>query len=130
MYVKIENTRLDYFRNNQEGKRAELYQGILDSLHSGETVASDVGRRVILPPTFIGGPRDKKRRYLNAMALVQRYRKPDLFVTITCNANWPGIKVELLLGETAQDRPDLVARIFRAKLLVLKKEIMEKKYIR
>ncbi|XP_021766979.1 uncharacterized protein LOC110731425 [Chenopodium quinoa] len=127
MYVKIENTRLDYFRNNQDSIRAELYQGILDSLHSRETVASDVGRRVILPPTFIGGPRDMKKRYLNAMALVQRYGKPNFFVTMTCNANWPEIKAELSPGETAQDRPNLVARIFRAKLLVLKKEIMDKK---
>ncbi|XP_021713446.1 uncharacterized protein LOC110681600 [Chenopodium quinoa] len=59
------------------------------------------------------------------MALVQRYGKPDLFITITCNANWPEIKSELAPGEVAQDRPDIVARIFRAKLLALKKEIMD-----
>ncbi|XP_021728384.1 uncharacterized protein LOC110695463 [Chenopodium quinoa] len=103
MYVKIENTWLDYFRNNQQSTRAELYQGILDSLDCGETVAHNVGRKVILPPTFIGGPRDMKKRYLNAMALA-----------------------ELAPGETAQDRPDLVARIFRAKFLLLKKEILGK----
>ncbi|XP_021717143.1 uncharacterized protein LOC110684972 [Chenopodium quinoa] len=118
---------LDYFRNNQETIRADLYKGILDSLDSGETLGHNVGRRVILPPTYIGGPRDMKKRYLSAMALVQRFGKPDLFVTITCNVNWPEIKAELAAGETAQDRPDLVARIFRAKLLALKKEIMEKK---
>ncbi|XP_021713592.1 uncharacterized protein LOC110681775 [Chenopodium quinoa] len=127
MYVKIENTRLDYFRNNQETIRADLYKGILDSLDSGETLGYNVGRKVILPPNYIGGPRDMKKRYLNAMALVHRFGKPDLFVTITCNANWPEIKAELATGETAQDRPDLVARVFRAKLLALKKEIMEKK---
>ncbi|XP_021729322.1 uncharacterized protein LOC110696338 [Chenopodium quinoa] len=127
MYVKIENTRLDYFRNNQDTIRVDLYKGILDSLDLGETLGQNVGRRVILPPTYIGGPRDMKKRYLNAMALVQRFGKPDLFVTITCNANWPEIKAELAAGETAQDRPDLVARIFRAKLLALKKEIMENK---
>ncbi|XP_021761012.1 uncharacterized protein LOC110725856 [Chenopodium quinoa] len=64
-----------------------------------------------------------KRRYLNAMALVQKYGKPDLFVTMTCNANWPEIKAELEPGETAQDRPELVARIFRAKLIALKNKI-------
>ncbi|XP_021768899.1 uncharacterized protein LOC110733168 [Chenopodium quinoa] len=127
MYVKIENTRLDYFRNNQETIRADLYKGILDSLDNGETIASNVGRRVILPPTYIGGPRDMKKRYLNVMALVQRFGKPDLFVTVTCNANWPEIKDELAAGEKAQNRPDLVSRIFRAKLIALKKEIMERK---
>ncbi|XP_021716916.1 uncharacterized protein LOC110684794 [Chenopodium quinoa] len=125
MYVKMESTCLDYFRNNQGTIRSDLYQGILNSLKSGETLASNVGQRVILPPTFIGGPRDMKKRYLNAMTLVKRYEKPDLFITITCNANWQEIKSELALGELPQDRPDLVARVFRAKLLVLKREIME-----
>ncbi|XP_021737552.1 uncharacterized protein LOC110704077 [Chenopodium quinoa] len=126
MYVKIENTRLDYFRHNQQKIRDDLYQRVLDSIQDGETSAINIGRRVILPPTFIGGPRDMKRRYLNAMALVQRFGKPDLFVTMTCNANWPEIKAELAPGELAQNRPDLVARIFRAKLICLKKQIMKK----
>ena len=30
-----------------------------------------------------------KKRYLNAMALMQRYGKLDIFLKITCNENWP-----------------------------------------
>ncbi|XP_021732611.1 uncharacterized protein LOC110699399 [Chenopodium quinoa] len=127
MYVKIENSRLDYLRNNQDIIRADLYQGILDSLTDGETDASKIGHLVVLPPSFIGCPRDLKRRYLNAMALVQRYGKLDLFKTVTCNANWPEIKCELQPGEKAQDRPDIVTRIFRAKLLTLKKQIKKER---
>ncbi|XP_056686488.1 uncharacterized protein [Spinacia oleracea] len=126
MYVKIENTRLDFFRKNQDTIRADLYQGILDTVERGENSAANVGRRVVLPPTFIGGPRDLKKRYLNAMSLVHRYGKPDLFVTMTYNPAWPEIKQELGVGEDAQNRPDLVSRIFRAKLLALKKQIMQK----
>ncbi|XP_074315275.1 uncharacterized protein LOC141651461 [Silene latifolia] len=127
MYVKLENTRLDYFRNNQDTIRSELYQGLLDTIDAGEQCAANVGRRVILPATYIGGPRDMKRRYLNAMALVQRYGKPDFFITVTCNAGWPEIKRELAPGEEAQNRPDIVARVFRAKLLALKKKLVEDK---
>ncbi|XP_056687837.1 uncharacterized protein [Spinacia oleracea] len=126
MYVKVENTRLDFFRNNQDTIREDLYQGILDTVERGENSAANVGHRVVLPPTFIGGPRDLKKRYLNAMALVQRYGKPDLFVTMTCNPNWQEIKQELAPGGEAQNRPDLVSRIFRAKLLALKKLITQK----
>ncbi|XP_056698246.1 uncharacterized protein [Spinacia oleracea] len=126
MYVKIENTRLYFFRRNQATIRGDLYQGILDTVESGETNARNMGHRVVLPPTFIGGPRDLKKRYLNAMALVQRCGKPESFVTMTCNPNWPEIKQELGIGEEGQNRPDLVSRIFRAKLLALKKQIMEK----
>ncbi|XP_021740129.1 uncharacterized protein LOC110706516 [Chenopodium quinoa] len=123
MYIKVENTRLDFFRQNQDTIRADLYKWILDTVESGQTSAANVGHKFILPPSFIGGPRDMKRRYLNAMALMQKYGKPDLFVTMTCNENWPEIKDELEPGETAQDRPDLVARIFRAKLIALKNKI-------
>ncbi|XP_010693207.1 uncharacterized protein LOC104906186 [Beta vulgaris subsp. vulgaris] len=124
-YVKLENTRLDFFRHNQATIRAELYQGILDCFEGGENSGANVGRRVILPPTFLGGPRDMKRRYLNALTLVQCYGKPDLIIMMTCNPNWREIKDHLAPGELAQHRPDIVVRVFRAKLLKLKKLLVE-----
>lgn len=38
MYVKIENTRLDFFQHNQQAIKADLYQGILDSIENGELI--------------------------------------------------------------------------------------------
>ncbi len=29
------------------------------------------------------------------MVIVREYEKPDLFITVTCNPNWPKIKNEL-----------------------------------
>ncbi|KAG5552563.1 hypothetical protein RHGRI_010594 [Rhododendron griersonianum] len=37
MYIKLENTRLDYFRQKQSDIRVELYQGIVDSVLAGES---------------------------------------------------------------------------------------------
>ena len=34
---------------------------------------------------------------------------------MTCNPHWPEIKEHLQAGQTAQDRPDLVARFFKQK---------------
>ena len=79
-----------------------------------------MGKRWVLPASFIGGPRDMRRRYMDAMALVQKYGKPDIFLTMTCNPNWEEILRELEPGQTPQDRPDLVVRVFRAKLEDLK----------
>ena len=107
-YIKIESSRLDYIRNNQNEIRADLYQGLVDSLHAGESQADSVGKRTILGTSFIGGPRDMRHRYMDAMALVRRYGKPDIFLTMTCNPNWDEIKAELYPGQAAQDRPDLV----------------------
>ncbi|KAG6695627.1 hypothetical protein I3842_09G107500 [Carya illinoinensis] len=99
MYVKIETSRLDYFRSKQQHIQSELYQGIVDTITLGETDAFNVGKRIILPSSFIGGPRDMRKRYMEAMALVQRY------------------------GES--NRPDLVARVFRAKLEELKDRLFK-----
>ena len=57
-----------------------------------------------------------KARFQDAMALVQSMGKPNLFITVTCNPEWPEIKENLLPGQSAQDRPDLTARIFNARL--------------
>ena len=126
MYIKIETARLDYFQNKQDEIRAEAYQGIIDSIDVGEMHGSKVGCRIILPASFIGGPRDIRKRYMDAMALMQRFGKPDIFLTVTCNPNWPEIKQELRLGEEAQNRPDLIARVFRANLEELKIELFKK----
>ncbi|KAG7997505.1 hypothetical protein I3843_01G214600 [Carya illinoinensis] len=121
----IETSRLDYFRSKQQHIRSELYQDIVDTITLGKTDASNVGKRIILPSSFIGGPRDMRKRYMEAMALVQRYGKPDIFLTMTCNPNWQEISNELRLHEESQNRPDLVDRVFRAKLEELKDRLFK-----
>ncbi|KAG6713098.1 hypothetical protein I3842_05G134100 [Carya illinoinensis] len=59
------------------------------------------------------------------MALVQRYGKPDIFLTMTCNPNWQEISNELRPHEESQNRPDLVAQVFRAKLEELKDRLFK-----
>jgi len=59
--------------------------------------------------------------YQDSMALVKKFGKPDLFITMTCNSNWPKILHELRLGEEANDRPDLTSRVFNMKLNALLK---------
>jgi hypothetical protein len=82
----------------------------------GDVRAEKVGKRTVLSASFIGGPRDMRRRYMDAMALVRKFGKPTIFLTMTCNPNWDEIRRELLPGQTTQDRPDLVVCVFHAKL--------------
>jgi hypothetical protein len=37
------------------------------------------------------GEKEMKKRHMDAMALVQTYGKPDIFLTMTCNPNWQEI---------------------------------------
>jgi len=57
----------------------------------------------------------------DAMAYVRKYGHPDLFITLTCNPNWPEIQNNLLPGQKPKGHPELVARVFRLKL----KQIIE-----
>ncbi|KAL5647568.1 hypothetical protein ACJX0J_041923, partial [Zea mays] len=119
-YIKIESSRLYFIRKNQDRLRADLYQGLVDSMLDGDIRVEKVGKRTVLSPSFIGSPRDMRRRYMDAMALVRKFGKPDIFLTMTCNPNWDEIRMELLPGQTPQDRSDLVVRVFHAKLQELK----------
>ena len=123
MYIKIETARLDYFRTKQVEIRSKAYQGIIDSILIGETHSSKVGRKIILPASFIGGLRDMRKRYMEAIALVQCFGKPYIFLTMTCNSCWLEIKEEL----EPQNRPNLIVQVFIAKLLKeLKIELFKK----
>ncbi|XP_022849873.1 uncharacterized protein LOC111371960 [Olea europaea var. sylvestris] len=85
------------------------------------------GKRIILPSSFTVGPRDMNKRYMDGMALVQKFGKPDIFLTITCNPNWPELKDQLRYNDESQNRLDLLTRIFRAKLEELKIDIFKNK---
>jgi Helitron helicase-like domain at N-terminus len=69
-----------------------------------------------------------RRRYMDEMALVREYGKPDMFLTMTCNSNWDEICAELLDGQSPSDRPDLVARLFKAKLEAMKELLFKKHF--
>ena len=90
-------------------------------MQAGEGRGDAIGKQVVPSTSFIGGPRDMRRRHMDAMALVWKFGKRDIFLTMKCNPNWDEIKNELYPGQTSQDHPDLVVRVFRAKLEELKK---------
>jgi Helitron helicase-like domain at N-terminus len=117
MYAKVESHRLAFQRFNQHTLRVDEYRGVVDAVaRAGVNENPDVGRPVILSSSFRGGPRHMSQLYQDAMALVRAHGKPDLFITMTCNPAWPEIANELKPNEVANDRPDLVARVFRLKL--------------
>jgi hypothetical protein len=60
-----------------------------------------------------------RERYVDAMAIVRELGKPTLFVTMTCNPKWPEIQQSLPHGSSAEDHPEIVARVFNLKLKAL-----------
>ncbi|POM79593.1 Helitron helicase-like protein, partial [Phytophthora palmivora] len=51
-------------------------------------------QRLILTPSFTGGPRYMYQRFQDAMAIVRELGAPNLFITMTCNPKWVEIQVK------------------------------------
>ncbi|KAM0010388.1 putative DNA helicase [Helianthus debilis subsp. tardiflorus] len=117
-YVCIEESRLDYVRRNQNALRSEFLQGIHDAIQRGDTEGREVGKRTFLPDSFVGGPRYMYKHYQDALAICRVHGNPQYFVTFTCNVKWPEIQRYLsqFPNLKAQDRPDIIARVFAIKV--------------
>ena len=94
-WASIDQSRLTWAANNQKRLRAELYSGLQD--HLAQDGQANVGR-VILPSTHKGSVHHMQQLLQDSLAICQEYRKPDLFITMTANANWPEITENLLPG--------------------------------
>ncbi|MBW0467308.1 hypothetical protein O181_007023 [Austropuccinia psidii MF-1] len=100
LYIFVESSRLRYIRSNQRQLKVEIYQGITETLEDEGHI--DV-KKIILPSTFIGGPRSMLQLYQDAMALVKLYGKPSLFITMIANLRWPEIKDCLVGNQVPSD---------------------------
>ena len=117
-YVKIEGQRLSFVRNNQNKLRSEQYDVLHEHvINLGNDHNVRPGRVVVLPSTYVGSPRALKENFEDAMAIIKKYGKPDLFITFTCNPKWRAITENLYPGQTASDRPDFVIQVFKIKLI-------------
>ncbi|KAL2947211.1 hypothetical protein AAZX31_20G058500 [Glycine max] len=115
-YTMVESERLSYIRNNKTKLRVDKYYSLQTSLDAGSSKGSSKGKRVILPSTFVGSPRYMDQLYFDGMAICSHVGFPNLFITLTCNPNWPEIRRVLApLNLKATDRPDLISRVFRLK---------------
>ncbi|XP_072760469.1 uncharacterized protein [Anoplolepis gracilipes] len=128
-YVKIEKDRIKYCKDHQKQLRTETYQGLKDYMQTmANNLNGRIGKMVILPSTFIGSPRNMLQNYQDAMAIVSKFGKPDLFITMTCNPKWREIEENLLPGQQASDRPDICARVFNLKQDYLINFIVKQKF--
>jgi hypothetical protein len=129
-FVKTEANRLNYLKLNQSKLRVDMYSGLIDHINSRCDNAGDLpGKPVILPSSFQGSPRNMHQNYQDAMAIVRKYGKPDVFITMTCNPMWKEIRDNLEAWQKAEHRPDLVARVFNLKLKELLKDLCKNNVI-
>ena len=127
-FWRVEQCRIQWHRMDQQDKRLAR----VDELHNyasqmslGNTPA-DIGRISYLPPSFVGGPSDNYAKYQDAMTGVLYHGAPSLFATMTANPRWPEVLRSLAYGQSQNERYDVIARVFRAKLDELLKDLEAK----
>ena len=116
MFAKIETERLLWIRKNQKTLRVEKYEHLKDSTRNDGTESGQLGQMVILPASHVGSPRYMHEKTQDGMKYVQTFGRPTLFVTFTCNPKWKEITENVIPGQKAEHRHDIVARVFNQKL--------------
>ena len=128
-YTMIESERMSYVEKNQPDLRSETYNKLVKLAEQEDSGVKLRGKKVILPSSFTGSPRYMMQNYLDAMTICKVYGYPDLFITFTCNPNWP--EIERFMEEkglNSEDRPDVITRVFKQKLDTIMKEFKDKNY--
>ena len=126
-YAKWESNNLRWQRENQQELRYETVLGLQDIISYQDADANRIGKKIILSSSFTGLVRYMQQLYQDSMAIVREFEKPSLFVTVTCNPNWPEITNELLPNQQPNDKSDLVARVFKLKLKSITNDLFVKR---
>ena len=84
--IKIEQAQLQYQSYHQKQLKTEKYSGLAVAVAANER--HQAGRCVVLESSFIGVAQHNLQLYQDAIAMVQKFGHPDLFVIFTCNPAW------------------------------------------
>ena len=124
-FWRVETSRLQIHYTAQKkwrAARATELRAYAQQMAAGGN-AEAIGRISYLPASFVGGPTDMYAKYQDAMAAVIRWGPPSLFITMTANPRWPEVLASLPYQQSPSDRYDVVARVFKAKLDQLLKDV-------
>jgi len=81
----VNQAKLEWIRINQASLRADLYNGLADAIVQDKVDISVLGRRIVLPSSFLGSDRFMQQLFQDSMAIVRYFGKPSLFITFTAN---------------------------------------------
>ena len=70
MFSKAEQQRYNWVEMNQRQLRMELYKNVVDHMGQSDVNKQEIGRKVILPATHIGSPRDMRSRYVSSKKII------------------------------------------------------------
>ena len=87
-------------------------------------------KKSFLSHTLHGSRRHLRQCATNGLVIVSEKGAPHLFITMTCNKNWPEITEMLLPGQEAYDRPDITCQVFHERLKVFIAKLRSQQYFK
>jgi hypothetical protein len=114
MVSRAIDTQLSWQRNNQDNifgvktLPAEKRTPYNATDHVQEREDDPEKDKVFLSSSLHGSSRHLRALANEALCVVSELGPPTLFITATCNPRWREIEEQLLEGQTAFDRPDVV----------------------
>ncbi|CAN1128783.1 hypothetical protein LINPERHAP2_LOCUS4846 [Linum perenne] len=110
-YALVEAERLDWIRNNQRKLHSHYFHGL-------------VGKHIILASSHTGSPRYKYENFQDAVAICRTLGFPGLFITFTCNTQWPEVEymISLLLEEDKIHSTEQIDSIISAEIPDIKED--------
>ena len=116
MLTRNLETRLNYIRENQKRVMDE------DTKLMGETFVPE-SQNIYLPSSFMSSKRWAKEQIADSLTIASNLGNPTFFITMTCNSDWPEIKMRLRAGQDFSDIPSDVVRVFKQKLTLLEQSL-------
>ena len=126
-----EEVNMQNFEGGEDGGDDNIGEEDADHNVGEEGAASSSSskpKKSFLSSSFNGSARHLNALAHNALTIVTELGSPDLFITATTNPLWPEIQDRLFPGQSAFDRPDIVAEVFHARVEALVHNLRNGKY--
>ena len=112
---------------NQLTLRVEKYLNLSQSNSNCDTQDANLGKRVVLPSSYVGSRRYMDRLYFKEMVICSYVGFSDLLITFTCNPNWP--EIQHFLGPfhlKLHECLEIISRVFKIKFDELLSDLAKK----
>jgi hypothetical protein len=132
MISRMIDIHLDFIRKNQRlirgGEQPHIDPN--QEFNDGDEPAVPVApvQHILCPASVTGSRRHLAGRAKEALAVASHFGGSTEFLTLTVNVKWREIDEQLGEGQTAFDRPDIVAQVFNEKLKALIANLKSGKY--
>jgi len=130
VFLRYEVARLSIYATNkyQMNLRGSKLSSVKAAVGDGVTSGADAGSKIQIPSSHVGSMRWYRAKKADSLILINVFGIPTLFITMTCNPNWPEI-VDAMKQQGCDnpcDRPDITERVLDKKANELIKDIYER----